>query len=79
MLIKHITTSQYVRSAEFADTATIVNEVKQHGFYSEFCINLNQEMNDHDALISNIEHIAARVGLRVTFNKEVTICIFEDR
>lgn len=34
-------------------------------------------ITDHDALIGEIEYIAARAELRVTFDAEKTICIFE--
>lgn len=78
MLITKLTTSKDVSPAESADIATIVREVKQHGFYSAYCISLMPDIADHDALISEIQHMAARAELRVTFNAEESICIFED-
>ena len=77
MLITKLTTSTDLSSADSADIATILNEVKQHGFYSAYCDNLIPNIAEHDALISAIQHLAARAELRVTFNAEETICIFE--
>ena len=78
MLITKLTTSKDLSPADSADIATIAREVKQHGFYSAFCDNLLPNITDHDALISAIQHMAARAELRVTFNAEESICIFED-
>ena len=77
MLITKLRTSKDLSPAESADIATIAREVKQHGFYSAYCANLIPNITQHDALISAIQHIAARAELRVTFNAEETICIFE--
>ena len=77
MLITKLTTSTDLSSADSADIATILNEVKQHGFYSAYCDNLILDITEHDALISAIQHLAKRAELRVTFNAEETICIFE--
>ena len=78
MLIKKLTTSKDLSPADYADIATIAREVKQHGFYSAYCDNLIPDITEHDALISAIQHLAARAELRVTFNAEESICIFED-
>ena len=72
-----ITTSTDLSPAESPDIATIAREVKQHGFYSAYCDNLVPDITEHDALISAIQHLAARAELRVMFNAEETICIFE--
>ena len=77
MLITKLTTSTDLSPAESADIATIAYEVKQHGFYSAYCVHLIRGIADHDALISAIQHLAARAELRVTFNAEESICIFE--
>jgi len=78
MLIRKLNTSKDLNSTELADIATIVTEVKQHGFYSNYCINLVQGIENTDALISEIRRIASKALLRVTFNADKTICIFED-
>ena len=78
MLITTATTSTDLNSAELVDIATIVSEVKQHGFYSNFCINLIQGTKDEEALVSEIKLLAYKALLRVTFNADKTICIFED-
>ena len=78
MLIRKLNTSKYLNSIELADIATIVTEVKQHGFYSNYCINLVQGIENTDALVSEIQRIASKALLRVTFNADKTICIFED-
>ena len=61
-----------------ADINRILSEVKKHGFYSVFCINLMPDIVNHDALITEIRHMAAHSELRVTFNAEESICIFEN-
>jgi len=40
-------------------------------------VDLMPDITEHDALISAIQHLAARASLRVTFNAEESICIFE--
>lgn len=77
MLRKKLKTSLDLNDAEPAGIIMIFSEVKQHGFYSAYCINLMPDIADHDRLISAIQHMAARAELRVTFNAEETICIFE--
>ncbi|WP_047539390.1 hypothetical protein [Methylotenera versatilis] len=77
MLIKNIKTSKDLNPSEPADLATIVREVKQHGFYSAFCTNLVPDIADHDVLMSEIKKLAIRAQLQVTFNAEESICIFE--
>lgn len=77
MLIKKLKTSTDLNPAQSADLATITREVKQHGFYSAYCHHLLPNLNEHDALISAIQHMAAQAELRVTFNAEESICIFE--
>lgn len=78
MLITKPTTSKDLSPTESADIATIAREVKQHGFYSAFCANLIQGIDDHDVLMSEIKKMASRANLQVTFNAEESICIFED-
>lgn len=77
MLIKKLTTSTDLNPAKSPDIATIKHEVKQDGFYSALCRELIPNCANHDALISAIEHLAAQAELRVTFNAEESICIFE--
>jgi len=77
MLITRLTTSKDLHRAESVDIETIAHEVKQHGFYSAYCDHLMPNITGHDALISEIQHLAARAELRVTFNAEESICIFE--
>jgi len=77
MLITKLTTSTDLSPTELADIATIAHEVKQDGFYSAHCVDLMPDITGHDALISAIQHMAARAELRVTFNAEESICIFE--
>ena len=78
MLITKLTTSKDLSPADYADIATIAREVKEHGFYSAYCDNLIPNIAEHDSLISAIEHLAARAELRLTFNAEESICIFEE-
>lgn len=78
MLIKNIKTSADLNSTDSIGIAEIVREVNQHGFYSAYCATLISYIDSHDALISEIQHMAARAQLRVTFNAEESICIFED-
>lgn len=78
MLITKLTTSKDLNSAELADIATILSEVKQHGFYSNYCINLIQGTHDKEALVNEIRLFAYKALLKVTFNADKTICIFED-
>jgi len=78
MLITKAITSTNLNSAELADIATLISEVKQHGFYSNYCINLIQGTHDKEALESEIKLLAYKALLRVTFNADKTICIFED-
>ena len=78
MIIIKLTASKDLSPADYADIATIAREVKEHGFYSAYCDNLIPNMTEHDALISAIQHLAVRAELRVTFNAEESICIFED-
>lgn len=77
MLIKNIKTSKDLNPAECADLATIVGEIKQHGFYSAYCANLILGIDVHDVLIEEIRKMASRANVRVTFNAEESICIFE--
>lgn len=77
MLIKNIKTSKDLNPSEPADLATIVREVKQHGFYSAYCANLIQGIDDHKVLMAEIRKMATRANLQVTFNAEESICIFE--
>ncbi len=77
MPITTLKTSQDLSYSQPADISKILSEVKQHGFYSVFCVQLMPNIVDHDALISAIEHLAARAELQVTFNAEESICIFE--
>ena len=77
MLITKPRTSKDLSPAEPTDIATIAHEVKQHGFHSAYCDQLIPNIATHDELISAIQHMAARAELRVTFNAEESICIFE--
>ena len=77
MLITKLTISTDLSPAESVDIAAVAREVKQHGFYSAYCDNLIPDITEHDALISAIQHMAGRAELRVTFNAEESICIFE--
>ena len=77
MPITTLKTSQDLNHSESVDISRILSEVKQHGFYSAFCVQLMPDISEHDALISAIEHLAARAELQMTFNAEETICIFE--
>ncbi|WP_047538006.1 hypothetical protein [Methylotenera versatilis] len=79
MLIKHVKTSKDLSDATFVDIPTILREVKEHGFYSAYCVNLVPDIVDHLALISEINHMARRANLRVTFNSEESICVFENK
>ena len=78
MLIKKLRTSKDLSPADSADIAAITHEIKKHGFYSAYCDNLIPNITEHVALISAIQHMAARAQLRVTFNAEESICIFEE-
>ena len=78
MLITKHKTSKDLNSTELADIANILLEVKQHGFYSSYCINLVEAADDKEVLVSKIRQIASKALLRVTFNADKTICIFED-
>lgn len=78
MLIKEIKTAKNVSQIKPAGIATIVNEVKQHGFYSAYCDHLFIHITEHSALIHAIQQMAADAGLRVTFNAKESICIFEE-
>ena len=78
MLITKHKTSKDLSPTELADIATILLEVKQHGFYSNYCINLVEGTDDKEVLVSKIRQIASKALLRVTFNADKTICIFED-
>ena len=78
MLITKHKTSKDLNSTELADIANILLEVKQHGFYSNYCINLVDGADDKETLVSKIRQIASKALLRVTFNADKTICIFED-
>ena len=77
MFTRHPKTSTDLNPAQSIGTAEIMQEVRQHGFYSAYCAHLIGDIADHDALISAIEHLAALAQLRVTFNAEESICIFE--
>lgn len=77
MLIKNIKTSKDLNPSEPADLATIVREVKQHGFCSAYCANLIQGIDDHEVLMAEIRKMATHANLQVTFNAEESICIFE--
>ena len=77
MFIHVIKKSQDLNYSEMPEMLTILHEVKQHGFYSAYCHNVLPNTGSHDALISAIQHMAANASLRVTFNKEESICIFE--
>ena len=77
MPITTLKTSQDLSYSQPVDISRILSEVKQHGFYSAFCVQLMPNIAEHDALISAIQHMAAQAELRVTFNAEESICIFE--
>lgn len=77
MLLKEIKTSEDLNYSEAPEMLTIMREVKQHGFYSAYCHDVLPNSVSHDALISEIQRMAARIALRVTFNAEESICIFE--
>ncbi len=77
MSITTIKTSQDLSYSQPADISRILSEVKKHGFYSAFCVQLMPNIVIHDALINAIKHLAARAELQVTFNAEENICIFE--
>lgn len=77
MLTTTLKTSSDLNHLENADTSSILSEVKKNGFYSAFCVNIMPHMTNHNALIAEIQHLAARAPLRVTFNTEETICVFE--
>ena len=78
MFTKNVKTSADLNFSETADIETILIEVKRNGFYSAYCANLIQGIENSDALISEIRHMASKALLRVTFNADKTICIFED-
>lgn len=78
MPITTLKTSQDLHHSEPIDISRILSEVKRHGFYSNFCVNLVKDAENKDALVSEIRLIASKALLRVAFNADYTICIFED-
>jgi len=78
MLIKNTKTSLNLNHAEPVHISKIIEEVKEHGFYSAYCDELIQGTDNKEVLISEIRHMASKALLRVTFNADKTICIFED-
>ena len=76
MLIKNLTTSTDLYQKKTADIATIKNEVRQHGFYSAFCLEMADALS-HDDLIRAIKAIAINAHLKVSFNAAESICVFE--
>ena len=78
MLIKKIKTTEELESVQGVAVSIILKEVRRHGFYSNYCTNLCNAIDDIDELISEIRKIASKNLLRVTFNADKTICIFED-
>jgi len=77
MFIKKLKTSVDLNPAQSTHIAEIVHEVKQHGFYSAYCVNLVPDLANHTAQIAEIKALARRANLQVTFNAEESICIFE--
>ena len=67
-----------MNSIQYIDMSIILNEVRQNGFYSNYCANLIQGIDCSDTLINEIRLMASKALLRVTFNFDKTICIFED-
>ncbi len=76
MLIKKLTTSIDLYQAHAADITTIKSEVRQHGFYSAFCIDM-ADAPCHDDLMRTIKTIAKNARLNVSFNAAESICVFE--
>jgi len=78
MLFKDIKTSNDLNPLEIESIDIILSEVKVNGFYSNYCANLIRGIDNNDTLISEIQLMASKALLRVTFNADKTICIFED-
>ena len=76
MLIKNLTTSTDLYQTQTADITTIINEVRQHGFYSAFCLDI-ADAPCHEDLIRAIRAIAINAHLKVSFNAAESICVFE--
>lgn len=77
MLIKKLKKLEYLNTAEQADIAIIVDEVKRHGFYSAHCASLVVNAQGHNDLIQKIQTMAASAQLSVSFNATGELCIFE--
>lgn len=73
----NINLSMDLNPAQLISIKEIVQEVNQHGFYSTFCVNLYPTITEHTELIREIRQLAIRAKLKVTFNAEQHICIFE--
>lgn len=78
MIIKNVKASEESHSFQGVAVSTILDEIKQHGFYSNYCTNLSNAIVDTEELVSEIRKIASKNLLRVTFNADKTICILED-
>lgn len=76
MFIKNAKTSVNLRAKELAGIFLIEQEVKQHGFYSAFCLDLADALC-HDELINRIKKMAVQAHLKVSFNASEDICVFE--
>jgi len=78
MIINNVKALEESQSFQGVAVSTILDEIRQHGFYSNYCTNLNNAIVDTDELVGEIRKIASKNLLRVTFNADKTICIFED-
>ncbi|BCM24519.1 hypothetical protein [Methyloradius palustris] len=60
-----------------ASLILIVREVRTEGFCVVYCNSLVRDVLSEDELVRRIYQLASSVGLKVSFNAEKTLCIFE--
>lgn len=62
-----------------ANLTQIVREVRTEGFCVVHCNSLVSEVTSEEELVRRIYQLATSIGLKVSFNIEKSLCIFEQR
>ncbi|HEY0268490.1 MAG TPA: hypothetical protein VGC12_04570 [Methyloradius sp.] len=62
-----------------ANLTQIIREVRTEGFCVVYCSSLVREVVSDEELVRCIWQMVSTAGLKVSFNLEKTLCIFEQR
>lgn len=77
MLKTKPTISEALIQTEYVDIATILHEVKQHGFYAASLLDIAPQAVNNDEAIDVVNRLAVQANLQLSINHALNLCVFE--